>query len=89
VYVHVIPFADRSDGAADVMAVFENGVAGVDLFKRDFVAERNRVERFDGDGLVGLHDPAGELLAGLGIFDDHHADGIGFAVNNEVSFHIS
>ena len=71
------------------MAVFENGVAGFDFFESDFVAERNRVERLEGDGFVGLHDPAGEFLAGLGIFDYHDADGVGFVVNNEMSFHFS
>jgi hypothetical protein len=29
------------------------------------------------------------LLARLGIFDHHHADGVGFVVNNEVGFHRS
>lgn len=85
----MIPFSDCGDGAADVVAVFENGVAGVDFFQGDFMAERNGVERFERDGFVGLHDPAGEILAGPGVFDDHHADGVGFVVNNEMSFHVS
>jgi len=71
------------------VAVFEDGVAGADFFQGDFVAEGNGVERFEGDGFVGFHYPASELLAGLGIFDDHDADGVGFVVNNEMSFHVS
>jgi hypothetical protein len=89
VNVHVIAFPNCGDGTADVVAVFQNGVAGADFFQGDFVAEGNSVERFKRDRFVGLHDPAGEILAGPGIFDNHYANGVGFVVNNEMSFHLS
>ena len=85
--VHVAALADMSDGAADVVAIFQNGVAGVDVAERDFVAERHGVKGLQRDGLVGLHDPARQVLPGAHVFDDHHADCIVLVVDNELCSH--
>ncbi len=48
--------ADRRDGAADVMAVFQHGLAFGQIAKRDLVAERDGVLGQQGDG--GVIDPS-------------------------------
>ena len=77
----------RRNRAADIVAVLQHRVAGIDRVQSDLVAERNGIERLQRYGLVGFHDPACQLLAGLRIFDHHHPDGVGFVVNNKVRWH--
>ena len=87
--VHVAALADVGDSAADVMAVFQNGVTGLDVAESDFVTEWHGVESLELYGLVSLHDPACQLLAGAHVLHHNHADCIGFVVHNELRSHSS
>src|SRR6516225_9518610 len=73
--------------ASHVVAVFQDGIAGLDVLERDLVAERYRVKRFELDRLVGFHDPARHLLAGLDALDHHNANRVGLVVDNEMCRH--
>ena len=59
--MHVAPLADGRDDLADVVPVLQHGVANLQVAQRDLVAEGHGVERRHRHGLVGLHDPAGDV----------------------------
>ena len=75
---------DGGDAFADVMSVFDDGVAGLDRRQRDLVADGDGFQALHPDGLVALHDPAGQHLALLDPFDDDDADGIFLLMNKEM-----
>jgi hypothetical protein len=79
--------ADIGDNAADIMSVLQDGVAKFEVTKSDLVPERHSIERLEANGLIGFHDPTGDFFAGLDIFDDDHANGVGFIVHDEISGH--
>jgi hypothetical protein len=79
--------AHIGNDAADIMSVFQYGVANFEVTKGDFVTERNGIERLEADGFVGFHDPTGDFLAWLDVFDNHDANGVGFVVHDEISKH--
>ncbi len=84
----MISFANRRNCATDIVAILENSVARLDFCEGDFVAEGNRIESLDGNGLVGLHDPSGKLLTRQRVLNHHHAHGVGFIMNNKVRCHL-
>jgi hypothetical protein len=79
--------ANIGDDAADIMSVFQYGVANFEVTKGDFVTERHGVEGLEANGLVGFHDPTGDFFAWLDVFDNHDAHGVGFVVHDEISRH--
>jgi hypothetical protein len=79
--------ADIGNDAAYIMSVLQHGVANLEVAKGDFVTERHGVERLEANGLVGFHDPTGDFLAWLDVFDNHDANGVGFVVHDEISRH--
>src|SRR5262245_2621656 len=60
--VDVAALADRGHHAADVVPVFEHGLALLEAAERDLVAERDGVERLHLDRPVALHHPACQRL---------------------------
>jgi hypothetical protein len=85
--VNMAAFADIGDNSADIMSVLEHGVANFQVTKSDFVTEWHGIERLEANGLVGFHNPTGDFFAGLDVFDDDHANGVGFIVHDEISGH--
>src|SRR5687768_13013838 len=63
--VQVLAGADGLDRAADVHAVLDDRLAFLDRPDRQLVADRDVVLRVELDHLALVHDPAGELRAGL------------------------
>src|SRR5215469_5175992 len=80
---------DFGDRAADVVTVLQHGVAFLDVLERDLVTERYGVERLEPDGLVGLHDPAGQRLVRRDILYHNDADGVGLVVHDKMRRHRS
>jgi hypothetical protein len=86
-YVNMVALADIRNDAAYIMSVLQHGVANFQVTQGNFVTERHGLERLEADGLVGLHDPTGNLLAWLDVFDNYDANGVGFVVHDEISSH--
>src|SRR5690242_21619145 len=86
--VHVAALADVCNGATNIMAIFQNSFTGLDVPERNFVAQWNWVESFQGDGLVGLHDPARKVLTRTHVFHHHNTDCIGFVVHDKLRSHL-
>ncbi len=80
----VAALADAGNGLADVVSVLDHGVALGDVGKRQLVAKGDGVERLEGNGLVGLHHPAGKLLAGIRVLDHHHAHAVVLVVDEKI-----
>src|ERR1700693_4885542 len=87
VYVNMAALADIGNDAAYIMSILQNGVANFQVTEGDLVTERHGIKRFEADGLVGLHDPTGNFLAWLDVFDNHDAHGVGLGVHDEISGH--
>jgi hypothetical protein len=87
VYVNVAALGDIGNDAADIVAILEHGVAQFEVAKGNLVTERNVVEGLEANGLVGFHDPTGDFLTGLEVFDNHHPNAVGFVVHNEIRGH--
>src|SRR3546814_5540947 len=82
--VDVIALADIGHGLTDGMAVLEDRITILDGLQGDLMTDRDAVQRLHLDGLVGFHDPSGQLLAGFDVFGEDDADGILFVVHNEL-----
>jgi hypothetical protein len=78
---------DVRNDAANIMSILQDCVANFQVSESNLVTEWHSIERFEADGLVGLHDPTGRFLAGLDILDNDNADGVGFVVHDEISGH--
>src|SRR5262245_58323908 len=76
VHMRVLPCLDRRHDLADVHAVFDHGVAELQVLERDLVAERNILDASERDLAVLVEDQPGERLSGLNAFDDDHRDRI-------------
>src|ERR1700690_1444798 len=85
VHVRMLADLDRRDGAADVDAVLDHRVLVGQLLDRQLVADGDVALRAHLDFLVLVHDPAGELLAGLNAFDYDHADRIVLVMHYKVN----
>src|SRR5258708_1269755 len=85
VHVGVLPHLDGRNGAADVHAVLDHGVAVLQLSDRELVADGDIVLRADLDVFVLVHDPADQLLPCLHALDDDHSDGVVFVVHYEMN----
>jgi hypothetical protein len=79
--------ADVSNNAAYIMSILQNGVANFEVTEGNLMTERHDIERFKTNGLVGFHDPTGNFLAWLDIFDNHDANSVGLVVHDEISGH--
>jgi hypothetical protein len=78
---------DIGNDAADIMSILQHRVANFQITESNFVTERHGIERFEANGLIGLHDPTGNFLAGLDVLDNDDANGVGFIVHDEISGH--
>jgi hypothetical protein len=87
VYVNMTALPNVRDDAANVMSILQDGVANFEVTEGNLVAERHGIERLEADGLVGFHDPTGDFFAGLDVFDNYDANGVGFVVHDEISGH--
>src|SRR5260370_31368842 len=85
VHVGVLTHLDGSHGPADVDAVLDHRLVGLQLADRELVTDRDVVFRTDLDLLVLVHDPAGQLLPRLHALDDDHSDGVVFVVHHETN----
>jgi hypothetical protein len=87
VYVNMAALPDIRNDAANIMSILQDRVANFQVTESDFVTEWHRFERLEANGLVGFHDPTGDFFAGLDVFHNHDANGVGFVVHDEVSGH--
>jgi hypothetical protein len=78
---------DIRDDAAYVMSILHHGVANFQVTESNLVTEWHGLERLEANGLVGFHNPTGDLFAWLDVFDNDDTDGIGFVVHDEISGH--
>src|SRR4051812_41898392 len=85
--MEVLAAADRRDDAADVDAVLDHRVAGLVVAQGDLVTDRDVIPGDDRDVPVLLHDPAGQLLAGLDPLDDDDADAVPVLMDDEMDAH--
>jgi hypothetical protein len=85
--VNMAALADIRDNSADIMSVLHHGVANFQVTKSDLVTEWHGIERLEANGLVGFHDPTGDFFAGMDVFDNDDANGVGFVVHDEISGH--
>ena len=69
-----MPLGDRLHRATDVVSVLDHRVALGNVLKGHLVPQGDRIPGFDGDGIVAVHDPAGEFHAGLDVLHDGDAD---------------
>jgi hypothetical protein len=87
VYVNMAALSNIRNDAANIMSILQDCVANFQVTESNLVTERHGVERLEADGLIGLHDPAGDCFAGLDILDNDDADAVGFVVHDEISVH--
>ena len=70
----VLAFFDRRDDSADVLAVFDHGIADREVSERDFVTDRHvLIDRGAKFAVILGHD-AQQARSGDQLFDDHDAD---------------
>ena len=82
--MNVFAYLDLGHHAADVMAVFDDGVVLFELGQGDLVPQGDVLQGLDLDLLLAVHvQPAG-LLPRLDV-DGGHADIVGFFVNQELN----
>jgi hypothetical protein len=86
-YVHMAALPNIRNDAAYIMSILQYGVVNFHVTERNFVTERHGIERLEADGLAGFHDPTGNFLARLDVFDNHDANGVGLVVHDEISGH--
>jgi hypothetical protein len=79
--------ADIGNDAANIMSILHHSVANFQVTEGNLMPERHGIERLETNGLVGFHDPTGDLFAWLDIFNNHDANGVGFVVHDEISGH--
>jgi hypothetical protein len=79
--------ADIGNDAANIMSILQYGVANFEVTKGNLVTERHGIEGLEANGLVGFHNPTGDFLAWLDVFDNYDADGVSFVVHDEISRH--
>jgi hypothetical protein len=72
--VNVLPFADRRDDSPDVLAVFYDGIAEVEVAERDFMPDWHGVLEDTAELTVVLGNHAQQVRADRDVFDDHDAD---------------
>src|SRR5215207_1713400 len=83
-HVNVLALADIGDGPADVLAVFPDGVAVLDVGDRHLVADRNVVPGDEAEvGVVVGHD-AEHVGPGREALDDDDADRVLHVVNEQM-----
>lgn len=75
---------DSGDTFADVMSIFDNGIAGLNRRQRNFVANGNSIKAFHFYCFIALHDPAGQHLPFLDAFNDDNANRVFFFVNKKM-----
>ncbi len=71
----------------DIMPILYQCGTLLYVSERNLVAEWNRVQGLDGNGFIGLHDPARQCLSRLHVFDHDNPHRIGFIVDKEMSSH--
>jgi hypothetical protein len=79
--------ADIGNDAADIMSVFQYGVANFEIVEGNLGTERHGIEGLEAYGLVGFHDPTGDFFSWLDVFGNHDANGVGFVVHDKISRH--
>lgn len=72
--VNVLSFADRRYDSPDVLTVFNDGIAEVEVPKRDFMPDRHGVLQSTAELTVVLGNHAQQVRADRDIFDDHDGD---------------
>jgi cobalamin biosynthesis Mg chelatase CobN len=80
----VLAFFDRRDDSADVLAVFDHGIANREVSQRDFMTDRHVL--IDGCAKLAVifgHD-AQQTRSGDEVFDDYDADIIVAIVHQEM-----
>src|SRR5690349_2093649 len=82
VHMRVLAGLDRSHRAADVDAVFDDGIADVYILQRDLVAERDVLGAAERDRAVLIEDEAGQLLSRFDALDHHDGHGIAGVMQN-------
>src|SRR6266853_1037641 len=85
VHVGVLAHLDGGNRAADVHAVFDHGVAALELADRELVAYGDVALRPDLDLPVLVHDPSVQLLPRLHALHDDHPDGVVLIVHHEMN----
>ena len=86
-YVDMVSLADTGDRTADIMPILYKCGALLYITERNLVAEGNRIHGLDGNGFIGLHDPAPQRLPRLHVFDHDNPHRIGFIVDQEMCSH--
>ena len=87
--MRVLADRNRGDAAADVGAVLDDRVVGLQLADCELVADRDVVSRANLDLLVLVHDPSGQLLAGFQAFYDHDPDRVVLIMDHEVNHEVA
>ena len=83
-HVDVLALGDVGDRLADVLAVFDHGVARLDVVERDLVADRHvHLRRQLKDELLAVTTPT-SCRAGLQSFDHDDADGVLLVVHQKL-----
>ncbi len=86
-YVYMVSLTDTGNRTADIMPILYKCGALLYVSERNLVAEWNRIHGLDGNGFIGLHDPARQRLSRLHVFDHDNPHRIGLIVDKEMSSH--
>jgi hypothetical protein len=87
--VNVLSFADGRYDSTDVLTVFNDCIAEVEVAKRDFMPDRHGVLEGATELTVVLSNHAQQVCADREIFDDHDTDIVATIVHKQVrhAFH--
>ncbi len=78
---------DGLNNSADIGAVFNNGVANIEILKSNLMADRNIIKSCDLNIRITIHDPAVKLVSLFDSFNHDDTNGIAGLVYDEMSCH--
>ncbi len=78
--------ADRNvlDDLADILAIFDRGIPGLQVLQRDFVADCDIVGGRHAERRIVGRDHTHHVCSGLEVFDHDHANIVLMVVNKEL-----
>ena len=87
VHMQVLAGLDGRDDAADIDAVLDHGGAGIERLDGELVTDGDITEGLNADGLILIHDPAGEGVSFFDALDDDDPDRVALVVDHEMNAH--
>ena len=79
---------DGLDYFADIRAVFDHGVIGLQVLERNLMADGDVVQSRAFDSCIAVHDPAGQDIAFFDAVHHDHADAVAGLMHYKMRCHM-